>query len=335
MVVGIGIDVVEIARIRRLMERWEDRFLQRVFTEAEIAYALGRPRSRPAPRRPLRREGGDAEGARHRAVDGRPVARDGGTPGTGPAAPARALRADGGARRGPRRAAAPRLAEPRRRAGGGPGPRRGRRRGVRLIASRAPETRHVIPLATAEEMRRADRRATERYGVPSLLLMENAGRGAADALERVLGPVAGPARRRRLRQGQQRRRRLRRGAPSARPRRPGLGVARRASRRRARRRAGEPRGAPARRRARDRGRRRGRERVRSTLRASSWTPTSSSTPCSGTGVRGPATGAIAGAIEAIKSPRPRAGPSARSTCPRVSRPTARRRPAPSCGRASR
>jgi ADP-dependent NAD(P)H-hydrate dehydratase / NAD(P)H-hydrate epimerase len=49
----------------------------------------------------------------------------------------------------------------------------------------------VIPLATAEEMRRADRRATERYGVPSLLLMENAGRGAADALERVLGSVAG------------------------------------------------------------------------------------------------------------------------------------------------
>ena len=42
MVVGIGIDVVEIARIRRLMERWEDRFLQRVFTEAEIAYALRR-----------------------------------------------------------------------------------------------------------------------------------------------------------------------------------------------------------------------------------------------------------------------------------------------------
>ena len=49
----------------------------------------------------------------------------------------------------------------------------------------------MIPLATAEEMRRADRRATEHYGVPSLLLMENAGRGAADALERVLGAAAG------------------------------------------------------------------------------------------------------------------------------------------------
>jgi holo-[acyl-carrier protein] synthase len=43
VVVGIGIDVVEIARIRRLMDRWQDRFLHRVFTEAEVAYALRRP----------------------------------------------------------------------------------------------------------------------------------------------------------------------------------------------------------------------------------------------------------------------------------------------------
>jgi ADP-dependent NAD(P)H-hydrate dehydratase / NAD(P)H-hydrate epimerase len=57
--------------------------------------------------------------------------------------------------------------------------------------SRAQGTARLIPLATAEEMRRADRRATERYGVPSVLLMENAGRGAADAIERVLGPVGG------------------------------------------------------------------------------------------------------------------------------------------------
>jgi holo-[acyl-carrier protein] synthase len=42
MVVGIGIDVVEIARIRRLMERWQDRFLRRVFTDEELAYSLGR-----------------------------------------------------------------------------------------------------------------------------------------------------------------------------------------------------------------------------------------------------------------------------------------------------
>jgi hydroxyethylthiazole kinase-like uncharacterized protein yjeF len=49
----------------------------------------------------------------------------------------------------------------------------------------------VIPLATAEEMRRADRRMTEQYGLPSSVLMENAGRGAVDALERILRPTAG------------------------------------------------------------------------------------------------------------------------------------------------
>lgn len=49
----------------------------------------------------------------------------------------------------------------------------------------------MIRLASAEEMRRADRRATAELGVSSLILMENAGRGAADAIERVLGPVRG------------------------------------------------------------------------------------------------------------------------------------------------
>ena len=35
---------------------------------------------------------------------------------------------------------------------------------------------------TRDQLRQIDRRATEEYGVPSLILMENAGRGAADAL---------------------------------------------------------------------------------------------------------------------------------------------------------
>ncbi len=47
----------------------------------------------------------------------------------------------------------------------------------------------MIRLATAEEMRRADRRATAELGVPSLVLMENAGRGAADAIDRVSGAM--------------------------------------------------------------------------------------------------------------------------------------------------
>jgi holo-[acyl-carrier protein] synthase len=38
MVVGIGTDLMEIARIRQSIERFGDRFLRRVFTPREIAY---------------------------------------------------------------------------------------------------------------------------------------------------------------------------------------------------------------------------------------------------------------------------------------------------------
>lgn len=44
-------------------------------------------------------------------------------------------------------------------------------------------------LATAEQMRALDRRATEDYGIPSLTLMENAGRAVADAAKDMLGDV--------------------------------------------------------------------------------------------------------------------------------------------------
>jgi holo-[acyl-carrier protein] synthase len=36
---GIGIDVCEIARVRRIVDRYGDRFLRRVFTDGERAYA--------------------------------------------------------------------------------------------------------------------------------------------------------------------------------------------------------------------------------------------------------------------------------------------------------
>jgi holo-[acyl-carrier protein] synthase len=38
MLIGTGIDIVEIARIVHSIERYGDRFLERIFTPAEIAY---------------------------------------------------------------------------------------------------------------------------------------------------------------------------------------------------------------------------------------------------------------------------------------------------------
>jgi holo-[acyl-carrier protein] synthase len=40
MIVGSGIDLIEIARIQQSMERYGQRFLDRVFTPAEQAYCL-------------------------------------------------------------------------------------------------------------------------------------------------------------------------------------------------------------------------------------------------------------------------------------------------------
>ena len=41
LLLGLGTDVIEIARVRGVRERQGDRFLQRVFTEEERAYCLG------------------------------------------------------------------------------------------------------------------------------------------------------------------------------------------------------------------------------------------------------------------------------------------------------
>ena len=40
MIVGSGIDLVEIARIQHSMDRYGERFLDRVYTQAEKAYCL-------------------------------------------------------------------------------------------------------------------------------------------------------------------------------------------------------------------------------------------------------------------------------------------------------
>jgi len=39
-ILGIGVDIVEISRVKNLLERYGDRFLSRVFTQAESRYSL-------------------------------------------------------------------------------------------------------------------------------------------------------------------------------------------------------------------------------------------------------------------------------------------------------
>ncbi|MGA7632155.1 MAG: holo-[acyl-carrier-protein] synthase [Terriglobales bacterium] len=42
MIIGTGVDIAEVARIRESIERFGDRFLHRVFTEGEINYCQRR-----------------------------------------------------------------------------------------------------------------------------------------------------------------------------------------------------------------------------------------------------------------------------------------------------
>ncbi|MGH9610338.1 MAG: holo-ACP synthase [Bryobacteraceae bacterium] len=42
MIVGVGTDLAEVARIRKSVEQFRDRFLKRVYTDAERAYAFGK-----------------------------------------------------------------------------------------------------------------------------------------------------------------------------------------------------------------------------------------------------------------------------------------------------
>ena len=41
----IGIDIVEIARIKRVIARWEERFLRRIYTDAELRLYCKKPSS--------------------------------------------------------------------------------------------------------------------------------------------------------------------------------------------------------------------------------------------------------------------------------------------------
>jgi holo-[acyl-carrier protein] synthase len=48
MIYGLGIDLVKIARIAAAIERYGERFLNRVFTPQEIAYCQGKRRAESA-----------------------------------------------------------------------------------------------------------------------------------------------------------------------------------------------------------------------------------------------------------------------------------------------
>jgi len=42
MIIGIGIDLVEVSRIESVLSKWGSRFENRVFTDSEIAYCNGK-----------------------------------------------------------------------------------------------------------------------------------------------------------------------------------------------------------------------------------------------------------------------------------------------------
>ncbi|MBI5575745.1 MAG: holo-ACP synthase [Deltaproteobacteria bacterium] len=44
MIIGIGVDIVDIERVSRLLKKYGERFVRRVFTEAEAEYADRGPR---------------------------------------------------------------------------------------------------------------------------------------------------------------------------------------------------------------------------------------------------------------------------------------------------
>jgi len=39
MIIGTGIDIIEVSRMKRALDMWGDKFLKRVFTERELSYA--------------------------------------------------------------------------------------------------------------------------------------------------------------------------------------------------------------------------------------------------------------------------------------------------------
>lgn len=48
MIIGSGIDIIEVPRLARMRERHGERALRRIFSEAELAYCLGLARPDPS-----------------------------------------------------------------------------------------------------------------------------------------------------------------------------------------------------------------------------------------------------------------------------------------------
>lgn len=44
MVVGMGVDVVEVSQVKRLLQKYRQKFLNRIFTEQEQRYCFNKPR---------------------------------------------------------------------------------------------------------------------------------------------------------------------------------------------------------------------------------------------------------------------------------------------------
>jgi holo-[acyl-carrier protein] synthase len=70
MIVGLGIDAVEIERVERMLDQWHERLLSRLLTTEEAAYLTGK--ARPAQHLAVRLA---AKEAAYKALSGNDLAR--------------------------------------------------------------------------------------------------------------------------------------------------------------------------------------------------------------------------------------------------------------------
>ena len=161
---GVGMDLLEIDRLERALAR-RPRLAERLFTDAERAFAAARGAARAPPRRALLRQGGGGQGARAARVG---LARRRGR-GGGDEPPAVRLAGAAAARAGELGAAAVQVSLTHSQGHGGRGGG-GAREPARAGWSRCPTPSACAP-RTAGRSRSA--------GIPWLELMERAGEGLA------------------------------------------------------------------------------------------------------------------------------------------------------------